>query len=53
MKMQRKLTRFEQDIKNHQKRTIESLMAMSKILYNARNILANNKNGTFVYGMKI
>ncbi len=42
-----KLTRFEQDIKNHQKRTIESLMSMSKILYNARNILANNKNGTF------
>ena len=42
-----KLIRFEQDIKNHQKRTIESLMAMSKILYNARNILANNRNGTF------
>lgn len=42
-----KLTRFEQDIKNHKKRTMESLMAMSKILYNARNILANNKNGTF------
>lgn len=42
-----KLTRFEQDIKNHKKRTMESLMAMSKILYNARSILANNKNGTF------
>lgn len=42
-----KLIRFEQDIKNHQKKTLDSIFSMSKILYNARNLLANNKNGTF------
>ena len=42
-----KLTRFEQDIKNHQKKTLDSIFSMSKILYNARTLLANNKNGTF------
>ncbi len=42
-----KLIRFEQDIKNHQKKTLDSIFSMSKILYNARTLLANNKNGTF------
>lgn len=42
-----KLIRFEQDIKNHQKKTLDSIFSMSKILYNARTILANNKSGTF------
>ena len=41
------LIRFEQDIKNHQKKTLDSIFSMSKILYNARDLLANNKNGTF------
>lgn len=42
-----KLIRFEQDIKNHQKKTLDSIFSMSKILYNARTLLANNKSGTF------
>ena len=42
-----KLIRFEQDIKNHQKKTLDSIFSMSKILYNASTLLANNKSGTF------
>lgn len=42
-----KLVRFEQDIKNHQKKTLDSIFSMAKTLYNARDLLANNKTGTF------
>lgn len=42
-----KLIRFEQDIINHQKKTLDSMFSMAKTLFNARDLLANNKVGTF------
>lgn len=41
------LMRFEQDLRSHQKKTMDSMFSMAKILYKAREILSNNKTGTF------